>query len=165
MKRVYTDPRFPGIEVHNEGNRFRVYELSDGQQHEIDSFSTFSDHPNRLITDQVAEKRARDYFERMAQGRMSDELLDREEIADEQAPAAPARGGAAPDAPYGLSASKDLDSLMGDNIMTADDVLAAYDQAKGMADGPEKQQALERVRSMAQQMESSATELVRRLLG
>lgn len=169
MKRVYTDPRFPGFEVHNNGDTvFTVYEISNGSKHEIDSFRTFSDDPRGAVSEQIAAKRARDYYERMAQGRMSDELLDRPEIEDETpAPspnAAPARGGAAPNAPYGLSASKDLDSLMGDNVLTADDVIAAYEQVKQMPDGPDKQKAMAQVQSMSQQLESSASELVRRLI-
>jgi hypothetical protein len=160
MKRVFTDPRFPGIEVHNDGSHtFRVYELEGGQQHEIDSFTT---HPGQ-VDDGAAARRARDYFERMAKGRMSDELLDRPEIADQTVPIkhAPARP---PGDPFGLSASKSLDQIMGDNVMTADDVLAAWDQARSLPEGPEKEQALERVKSMSTQLESSADELVKRLL-
>lgn len=166
MKRVFTDPRFPGFEVHNSGdNVFTVYEITDGAMHEIDSFRTYSDHPNGLVSEQVAQKRAQDYYQRMADGRMSDELLDRPEIEDERpAPSPNARGTAAPNAPYGLSASKDLDSLMGDNVLSADDVMAAYDQAKAMAEGPQKDQAMAQVRAMSQRLESSASELVRRLL-
>lgn len=161
MKRVFTDPRFPGLEVHNDGdNVFRVYETNAGEQHEIDSFTT---HPGQ-VDDGAASRRARDYFDRMAKGQMSDELLDRPEIADKTVPSNPAPARPHGD-PFGLSASKSLDQIMGDNVMTADDVLAAWDQARSLPEGPEKQQALERVKSMSAQLESSADELVKRLLG
>jgi hypothetical protein len=162
MKRVFTDPRFAGFEVHNDGdNVFRVYEIGQGKQHEIDTFSTYSEHPERAITDDVAARRAKDYFDRMASGQMSDELMDRPEIEDRVAP--PARA-TPPGDPYGLSASKSLDQITGDNIMTSDHVLDAYQQMRGLPDGPEKKKALERVKSMSRQLESSANELVRRLL-
>lgn len=160
MKRVFTDPRFPGIEVHNDGSHtFRVYELDGGQQHEIDSFTT---HPGQ-VDDDAAARRARDYFERMAKGRMSDELLDRPEIADHTVPIQHSSA-KPPGEPYGLSASKSLDQLMGDNVLTADDVLAAWDRARALPEGPEKENALAQVKSMSTQLESSADELVKRLL-
>jgi hypothetical protein len=160
MKRVFTDPRFPGFEVHNDGNNvFRVYEIEAGQQHEIDTFTT---HPGQ-VDDGAAARRAKDYFDRMAQGRMSDELLDRPEIADHSVPIQHAKSAPHGD-PFGLSASKSLDQIMGDNVMTADDVLAAWEQARSLPEGPDKQQALERVKSMSTQLESSADELVKRLI-
>jgi hypothetical protein len=160
MKRVFTDPRFPGFEVHNDGdNVFRVYEMDAGQQHEIDTFTT---HPGQ-VDDGAAARRAKDYFDRMASGRMSDELLDRPEIADTNVPiqqhSTPGRGD-----PFGLSASKSLDQIMGDQVMTADDVLAAYDRAKSLPEGPQRDNALAQVKSMSMQLESSADELVRRLI-
>jgi hypothetical protein len=158
MKRVFTDPRFPGFEVHNDGdNVFRVYETSGGATHEIDSFSTFAGQ----VDDAAAARRARDYFDRMAKGHMSDELLARPEIKDTTVPIQhdPPKGD-----PFGLSASKSLDQIMGDQVMTADDVLAAYDRAKSLPEGPERDNALAQVKSMSMQLESSADELVKRLL-
>jgi hypothetical protein len=160
MKRVFTDPRFPGFEVHNDGNNvFRVYETTGGATHEIDSFSTFAGQ----VDDAAAARRAKDYFDRMANGRMSDELLDRPEIADNAVPIRHAQQAPHGD-PFGLSASKSLDQIMGDNVLTADDVLAAYDRAKSLPEGPERENALAQVKSMSTQLESSADELVRRLI-
>jgi hypothetical protein len=161
MRRVYTDPRFAGFEVHNDGgNAFRVYEINNGQQHEIDVFHT---HPGDggMLPEEVTARRAKDYFDRMAKGRMSDEFADRPEIADAAAPPAPARP---PGDPFGLSASKSLDQIMGDNVMTSDDVIDAFEHAKQLPEGPQRDKALAQVRSMSSQLESSAWELVRRLL-
>jgi hypothetical protein len=160
MKRVFTDPRFPGLAVHNSGdNVFTVYETSDGAMYEIDSFRTFAGQ----VDEATAARRANDYFDRLADGRVSDELLDRPTIQDERpAPspnAAPPRGD-----PFGLSATKSLDQIMGDKVLTADDVLAAYDRAKSLPEGPERENALAQVKSMSMQLESSADELVRRLI-
>lgn len=160
MKRVFTDPRFPGLEVHNDGdNVFRVYETHAGETHEIDAFTT---HPGQ-VDDAAAGRRAKDYFDRMAKGHMSDELLDRPEIADatvpiKHAPAAPHGD------PFGLSASKSLDQIMGDEVLTADDVIERWERANAMPEGPEKQNALAQVKSMSTQLESSSSELVRRLI-
>lgn len=170
MNRVYTDPRFAGFEVHNDGsNTFHVYEISNGERHEIDTFRTYSDHPQGQIPEEVAARRAKDYFDRMSnafsgKGRhnMSQEL----DARNDNPTSVPIqfKKDTAPDAPYGLSASKDLDSLIGDNIMSADDVIAAFEAAKQMPDGPEKQKAMAQVKAMAARMESSASELVRNLL-
>ena len=170
MKRVYTDPRFPEFEVHNEGdNTFQVIQRTGGEQHVIDTFRTYSNHPNKLIPEEVAAARARDYFKRMSEVRgMSAEFAQREQddarMSEFDVPIQHASKPAPPGDPFGLSASKSLDQIMGDNVMSADDVISAYEAAKQMPDGPEKDQALERVKSMAGQMESSAEELVRNLL-
>lgn len=160
MKRVFTDPRFPGFEVHNDGdNVFTVYEITNGSMYQIDSFRTYSDHPNRLIHDQVASKRAKDYFDRRAEGQAPGEG-EMPEIEDTAVPIhhSAARTG------DGLSQSRDLDSVLGDNILSADDVLAAYDRAKVMPEGEQREKAMAQVQMMAAQMESSASELVRSLL-
>lgn len=161
MRRVYTDPRFPGFEVHNEGNVFRVYETVNGRQSQVDMFTTFAAPAG--VSEEVAARRASQYFDRMAKGQMSAELLDRPEIAQptqaRQAPEAQPKGD-----PFGLSASKSLDQMMGDNVLTADDVLDAFEQVKQMPEGPERDKAMAQVQSMSQQLESTSGELVRRLL-
>jgi hypothetical protein len=161
MKRVFTDPRFPGFEVHNHGDIvFTVYEISDGAMHEIDSFRTFSDHPQKLIPDQVAEKRARDYYDRMA-----DEFAIRSEVTpdiEDTAPPAPSPNRVRGDG-FQRAGPASMGDMM-DKVLTHDDVIEAYEAAKQLPEGPEREQAMARVKSMASQMESSADELVRRLL-
>ena len=169
MKRVYTDPRFPGFEVHNDGdNLFRVYEITGGQQHEIDTFRTYA-APNGL-PEEIAAQRARDYFDRMHRAysgeghhQMSAELDSRQD-ADPNAVPIKHHQPAAPGEPFGLSASKSLDQIMGDEVLTADDVIAAFEQVQQMPEGPDKLKAMERVKSMSSQLEGSADELVRRLI-
>jgi hypothetical protein len=143
---------------------FTVYEISDGSMHEIDTFRTFSDHPERMIADQVAEKRARDYYDRMAEGRMGDEFAIRSEETPDIEDAAPAPSpNRVPGDGFQRAGPASMDDMV-DKVVTHDDVIAAYEAAKAMPEGPQKAQALERVKSMASQMEASADELVRRLL-
>jgi len=160
MKQVFTDPRFPNFEVHNEGtNTFHVYErMPNGKLEEIDTFSTYSAHPQYRIAPEVVTKRARDYFERMASGKMNQELADREQ--DE--PAAPDPLRSHPGAPEFKRVS--LDDLMGGNVLSSDDVLDAYEKAKAITDPGQREQALSQVRQMTARLESAAQELVRRLL-
>jgi hypothetical protein len=173
MKRVFTDPRFPGIEVHNNGNNvFHVYERAGGDLQEIDTFTTYSEHPKYAIPDDVAQRRAKDYFERMAKGQMSQELSDGGEFADNRMP-----GGIDSDLPGNPDRDhtdivnnptpqpQSLDQMIGDgDVITSDYVLNAYERAKAIQDPAKREQALAQVRSMSAQMESSAQELVRRLL-
>jgi hypothetical protein len=152
MNQVFTDDRFPGFEVHNEGsNTFHVYERQqDGQLSEIDTFSTFSDHPSYQISPEIARKRALEYFERMAH-RTSQDLPDREPMQSRQ-----------PEPEFGKNVS--LNDLMGGKILSADDVMAAYEKASTMTDAGQKEKALEQVRQMSSRLESAAQEIVRRLL-
>lgn len=171
MKRVYTDERFPGFEVHNDGSiQFYVYERDPrtGQLQEIDAFKTCPGPKGAVLPEEVAARRAKDYFERMAHGQMNAELAERPEMQD--LPGNPDRdhteilNNPPPEGSYGLSASKSLDDLMGDNVMTADHVVDAYERAKAIEDPQQREAALKQVASMSQQMESAAQELVRRLL-
>lgn len=166
MKRVYTDPRFPGLEVHNNGNnQFHVYEIAGNQMQEIDTFTTFSDHPKYSIPEEVAARRAKDYFDRMAQGQMGVELSDGGEFGDNRMP-----GGIDSDmpgqeqAPEGEFTGPSSLGDMVDNVMTADDVIAAYERAKQLPEGPQRDAAMAQVKSMGAQLESAASELVRNLL-
>ena len=66
MKRVYTDERFPGCRIINDGTEvFRVYYRNKLLQ----SFETYEDPgsvqtDNEKISEIFAERRARDYFDR-----------------------------------------------------------------------------------------------------
>jgi hypothetical protein len=165
MKRVYTDPRFPSYEIHNPGdNRFTVYERQDdGRLLEVDSFLSYAPHtlgkrdPNYRVSDEVATIRARSYFDRMAKGQMNDELADRQS----EAPADPVRSHEPRPAP---GKNMSLDDLMGTNVLSADDVMSAYEQAKGITDPVQRERAMQQVKQMSSRLESSADELVRRLI-
>lgn len=164
MKRVYTDERFPGIEVHNDGTaRFRV--VNNGQ--EEDSFTTF--RGQAALSEPEAQRRAQAYFDRMAQGQMSDELLDRDDGGLRSAPARPMKKVQLPDeddteafnnppAPRG--------HIPQHATMTHDDVLDLYQRAKATADPAERERLMQQVKSMSQQLEScsEAEETVKRLL-
>jgi hypothetical protein len=163
MKRVYTDPRFPDYEVHNDGtNRFVVYELQrDGRFSEVDSFLSYAPSTpgqDEQVSEEVASSRARSYFERMAKGDMSTELSDRD---DGPVDGDPLRS-REPEPEVGKSVS--LDDLMGGHVMSADDIMAAYEHAKKLTDPVQRERAMAQVREMSARMESSANELVRRLL-
>lgn len=171
MRRVYTDERFPDLQVTNDGGKqFNV--VQDG--HIIDQFVTYVDETGQLA-EADAQRRAREYFDHMAQatqgGRgMSAELRQREQGPkpptgfSKNAPNKQQSVDAQP--PYGLSQSKSLDSLMKDQVLTADDILDRYQQAKAMQDPSEREKAMNMVRNAANQMESMslADELVRDLL-
>lgn len=168
MKRVFTDKRFPGFEVHNSGtSTFHVYErMTNGQLQEIDTFSTYSSHPDARINPYMAQKRAEAYFDRMANGKMSDELNNRGDTME--LPGNPDRDHTenftshGPMSPTGKNAS--LDDLMGTNVLTADDVMSAWDQAKAMKDPEQQRRAMQQVQQMSSNLESAAQELVRRLI-
>jgi hypothetical protein len=72
--RRYTDPRFPSLEIRNDGGLvFVIYE--DGVP--IDEFRAIEKPKSPTVSEQFAANRAKQYFDRMSAGRMSDELLDR----------------------------------------------------------------------------------------
>jgi hypothetical protein len=169
MKRVFTDERFPNLQVVIEGGaRFTV--LEDG--HVIDEFSTWADGADGNVSDGAAQRRAQDYFNHMAKGTMSHEFQTREREKGPKPPpgfsknAPKQEQSAEAQPPYGLSQSKSLDSLMKDQVLTADDVLDRYSQAKAMQDPSEQEKAMNMVRHAANQLESLsfADELVRDLL-
>lgn len=63
MKRVYSDERFPGYEiVNNEQPVFEVFEK--GQL--VSAFESW-DQPNGTISEACAQRRATDFFNRLAQ--------------------------------------------------------------------------------------------------
>lgn len=61
MKRVYTDERFPGLEIVNEG-RTSFSVVVGGK--EVSSFESW-ELPNGTITEAFAQRRAEAYFERL----------------------------------------------------------------------------------------------------
>lgn len=152
MKQVFTDERFPGFEIHNEGtNTFHVYQIApDGQSQEVDTFSTFSDHPTYRVSPETIKKQALGYFERMASRQAESEDADQAMHSQEPLPE------------FGKSVS--LNDLMGGKVMTSDDVMFAYDRARVMTDPGQREKALDQVRQMSSRLESTAHEIVRRLI-
>lgn len=163
MKRVYTDERFPGVEVHNDGSpRFVV--VVDGREEDV--FTTFKGQG--VIPEEQAQARAQAYFDRMAHGQMSDELLDRGEggLSTAAAPSGTKH--------VQLPDEDDTDVFnnpppprgqvdLGDTV-TSDDILDLYQRAKDARDPKERERLMQQVRSMSGQLESEAGELVNRLL-
>lgn len=165
MDRIFTDPRFPGIEVRNDGTpKFHVFQNVDGVWHEIDTFETHA----TVIDDQMAQRRAATYFQRMVDGQMNAELADRRDAGQQELPGGSNRDhsdifGTTREAPT-PTRQVSLDDLMGGNVMTSEHVMAAYDQAQTLTDPAAKKKAMERVSQMASRLESAAEELVRRLI-
>lgn len=139
--RIYTDPRYVGIEVHNDGDaRFRVVETASGRV--LDSFAGSCQAP---VSEESAGKRAQVYFERMAGE-------DRQIIA-EMAQAA--------DAVVAQRTGRDFSD---EQVVCPDTVLDAWEQAQAMEDSPEKAARLQQVRAQAAQLETAAEQAVRELL-
>jgi hypothetical protein len=62
MKRIYTDDRFPGVEVVNFGDT-KFLGTKDGQPvHEFVSCET----DREVVSEAFAQRRANDYFDRLA---------------------------------------------------------------------------------------------------
>ena len=62
MKRIYTDERFPGVEVVNLGNtRFLVQEKG----RTLDEFTSY-ESKQECVSEEYAQRRAADYFNRLA---------------------------------------------------------------------------------------------------
>lgn len=68
MRRVYTDERFPGCEIVNDGSL--VFEVRrEGQL--LETFTTWAP----TLTEAIAGRRARDYFERLEFRQQEDATL------------------------------------------------------------------------------------------
>lgn len=152
MKQVFTDERFPGFEVHNDGTPvFHVFEVTEhsGPQ-EVDTFRTFH-NGGQPITPEMAKKQADAYFQRQASN-----FAAHEDMAGDPLRSRPP----VPEFPR----SKSLNDLMGGNILSADDVMEAYETASAIADPAQRERALQQVRQMSARFESAADEIVRNLI-
>ncbi len=77
MKRVYTDDRFPGLEIVNEGGtRFNV--LRNGQK--VSAFESWEKNDG-TISEACAGRRAADYFERLWLTNPPAEIVEDKEAA------------------------------------------------------------------------------------
>lgn len=73
MKRVYTDERFPGLEIINEGDTvFSV--VRNGQ--EVSCFESW-ERPDGTISEACAHRRAADYFTRLDEMHATVEIPER----------------------------------------------------------------------------------------
>lgn len=142
--RIYTDPRYPGVEIRNEGGtHFSVLERGVLRE----SFVGRERRGVALVSEPFAARRATAYFERM---RDDDRRLITE-TAEEARSTEVAN-------PWGRD-------FADEQVLTPDGVLAAWEQAQAMAEGPEKEKRLNMVRQQATQVETAAGEIVRRMLG
>jgi len=89
MRRVYTDERFPGYEIVNNGSgTFEVYER--GQP--ITTFESW-ENQDGTVSEPFAARRARDYFDRWARMDLSGEIAAQAEEPAEEVPAPQAEPG------------------------------------------------------------------------
>ena len=143
-RRVYTDPRFPTLEVVNfGGTAFVVFELSpkSGRYEEIADFTTYGGNTASVL-EETAARLAKNYFDD----------LERYEIT----PGAPERDA------LGMPKDRDVSDVVNapardfadEQVMTPDQVLDMWEKAQAMPDGPEKKALMAQVRAMSQQLES-----------
>ena len=175
-RRVYTDERLPGIEIHNDGGAvFQVIDMQAGEQ--VDEFKAVERVGVYITSEPFAQRRAQEYFDRMAEGEVGSELQAR----DEPAPAKPATRQLEPktfnrlqwqptiqQGQQGLGVhptkGKLGDPLSGMTQMTRSDVDRVMAMAAAERD-PAKALSLRRqALSMMQQEESVAQRVVRVLL-
>lgn len=174
-RRVYTDERVPGIEIHNDGGPlFVIIDTQTGQP--VDEFTAHevigrtrqggTQHTGQ-VSEQFAQRRAQAYFDRMAEGEMGAELGAREEPEPESEPV-PIKTNRLqwqpkpqpPPHPRG----KLGDPLRGMTQMTAADVDEIIARAKSEPDPARARALRQQALSMMQQMESLPQRIVRVLL-
>ena len=148
--RIYTDDRFPGLEVINEGTQFRVCTPKEGA---VDQFQGQERCGSAEVSEAFAERRARLYFDRLMVSELrqiDEDLEDRDEL--------------------GLPRDRDASFVNSDlppppmEVLTPDMVLDMWERAQAMPEGPQKQALLRQVQSASAQLESAAEEVVDRIL-
>src|SRR5882724_3257846 len=78
MKRVFTDGRFPGVEVVNYGD-IQFFEVVEGKAvHEF----TACEKESSEVSDSFAERRAKDYFDRLASQREAPVMMESENLPE-----------------------------------------------------------------------------------
>lgn len=143
--RIYTDPRYTRLEVHNHGDtRFDVLDLKTSKI--VESFVGREVAKSSSVSAAFAKRRADAFFERLAEE-------DRREIRE--------TAQAARDAEVAKRMGRDFSD---EQVINPDSVLDGWEQAQAMEDSPEKAERLKQVRSAATQLETAAEEVVRRLL-
>ncbi len=143
--RIYTDPRYARLEVHNHGDtRFDVLDRKTGKV--VESFAGREVARSTSVSAEFAQRRASAFFERLAEE-------DRQEIRE--------TAQAARDAEVAKRMGRDFSD---EQVINPDSVLDGWEQAQAMEDSPEKAERLKQVRHAAAQLETAAEEVVRRLL-
>jgi hypothetical protein len=143
--RIYTDPRYARLEVHNHGDaRFDVLDRKTGKV--VESFAGREGVKSDVVSAGFAQRRATAFFERLA-------VEDRLEIQE--------TAQAARDAEVAKRIGRDFSD---EQVINPDNVLDGWEQAQAMEDSPEKAERLQQVRSAAAQLETAAEEVVSRLL-
>jgi len=137
MKRVYTDERFPGCEIVNDGSlTFEVYCKGELLQ----SFESWErTAAAATVSEPFAARRAAEYFDRWARMDLSTE------IGAQQVAQSPAATAAAPD-----NVTRTIDDLMAQERLEAD---------------PQRKRAIQlRIMQLMQQEESVAAAVVNYLI-
>ena len=137
MRRVFTDERFPGFQIVNDGSgTFHVYE-GDQLIHDFESW----ENPDGTVSEEFASRRAADYFEHWSKMDLSGEF---EKEMNAQAPEAM-------DTMERKPLGSQIDTLMARENVEAD---------------PQKKQALrQQIMALMRQEESLAESVVNHLLG
>ena len=166
-RRVYTDDRFPALEIHNFGSpMFVIFEKDEatGRFHEIGSFVAYEKAGVDLVTEPFAQRRAKVYFEHMAKTHSGPEAMDEPE--GEAVPIKSANrfnwqpGGQA----TAQAKAQGVNPLAGMREMTQQDVDDVLALARNEADPQKRQALLRQATSMMAQQESAAQRVVRILL-
>jgi hypothetical protein len=84
MRRIYTDPRFPDLQVENDGgHKFTVKEKNEA----VGVFSGIELLESQEVSEEFAQRRATDYFNHLAAVDLSGDLAKRDQVK-ESVPAA-----------------------------------------------------------------------------
>lgn len=155
-RRIFTDNRFPGLEVVNEGRTFRAELVEAGQRQEVDQFESMELFESDELSQGFAARMAARYFDRLHEDVLRQ--IDEEDELDA----------------LGLPSDRDAHDIVNNpgkdfsdtfTVLTPDEVLAMWERAQGLPDGPEKEALMRQVRRAASELESTAEEVVSRLLG
>ena len=140
LPRVYTDERFAGLHVTNDGStQLSVIEHdpAHGTSSVVERFETQESRGSSSISEAFAHRQAKRYFDALAAESLCSIHMGLAEagrdFADEQ-------------------------------VLTADRVLDLWERAQAMPEGPEKEALLRQARDAAAQVESTASEIVKTLL-
>lgn len=168
-QRVYTDERMPGLEIHNDGG-FTFTVVSSGEV--VDEFTARERIGTDATSEQFAQRRAQEYFNRMSEQEAEVGVGGGEDAQEQEMGALPPSAGgrlnwqpkaqSAPPPPHPkgkLGPMRDVGDMM-----TPGNVDAIIARARAERD-PAKADALKRqAMSMMAQEESVAHRLVRMLL-
>ena len=116
MKRVYTDDRFPGYEIVNNGSG--AFEVRQGET-VIATFESW-ENPDGSVSEPFAARRANDYFERWASMDMTGELAQQLRAVDPEEMGAADHTEVFNAPPSTQAASQQIDKMMSQERMEQD---------------------------------------------